>query len=170
MSDGVVAKRGEEVFIISFRRLSGTIRVYVKAHPTLENLMKSWGSGVSGSIYDFGGRNWIFPPPGPEVWDISAIPVVNRQYQDGYYTLFTPGHELYQETQLNGLQGGLVNISYLRLVGISQGIEFELAGVHSVGWLQDCQRRSTAAVKRLYIDYLLPIDLTAQVVTQETRL
>lgn len=171
MSDGTIAKRGEQIFNLSFRRLDGKLSVYIKAHHTLADLLKSWGSGVSGGLLDYGGRNWIFrDKPWPLVWDLSSTFDRPMSYGDGFFTLSSPGQELYVPPEICGTPGGIVNISYLRLVGIENGIEFELPGVFSVSLLKETQEKSTKAVKRLYVDYLLPLDLTAQVVTQETRL
>lgn len=173
MNDIEIAKRGENIFNLSFRRLNGRVRVHVKAHPSIEELLKSWGAGVSSPIIDFGGRNWIFEGPSPEVWDLDERYARDQSYGDGYFTLGLPGHDLYQER--DGLARGpsvqpLVNISFLRIVGISHGTEFELAGVHSMSYLLEVQQKIQKAVKRVYQDYLLPIDLTVQLNTQETRL
>lgn len=166
--ESTVAKRGEQIFSLSFRRTDGRVKVIVKAHEVIENLMRSWGSGERGAVVDFGGRNWISPTP-LEVWDLSPKMAVVLPYADGYYTLNDPGGELF--VLEHGVRGtNAVNISFLRIVGVSEGIEFEVPGVHSLSFLKETQNRVNGAVKRLYTDFLLPVDLTLQINTQETRL
>jgi hypothetical protein len=177
-ADIEIAKRGESIFTLSPRRLNGRTSIYIKVHPSIEALIKSWGSGISSNIYDFGGRGWTFAPnltnSQQEVWDLDDRFLSNQQCEGGYFTLARPGYDLLEEIGQRGdgtvLPRPVVNVSFLRLVGISSGLEFELPGVHSVSYLRSFRDLAGSAVKRLYVDYLLPIDLTLQVNTQETRL
>lgn len=166
--ESTVAKRGEQIFSLSFRRTDGRVKVIVKAHEVIEDLMRSWGSGERGAVIDFGGRNWVSPTP-LEVWDLSPKMAQLLPYGEGYYTINEPGGELFLSD--NGIRhGAAVNISFLRIVGVSEGVEFEVPGVHSLSFLKETQNRVNGAVKRLYTDFLLPVDLTLQINTQETRL
>ena len=63
----------------------------------------------------------------------------------------------------------IVNLSFLLLVGISEGagVSFVLRGVYSNDQIRSLKDDLLEAVKKFYVQYLKPISLTIQVSTQE---
>ena len=73
------------------------------------------------------------------------------------------------EAEVLGGNSKTVNLSFLRLVGISEGagVSFVLRGVYSNDQIRGLKDDLLEAIKKFYVQYLKPISLTVQVSTQE---
>jgi hypothetical protein len=169
-----VVKSGITCATVQFRRSQGGLSVTVKVTPEIEALMKSWGSGESSPVTDYG-RQWVQQKGGAplRVWSLGRDP---GQLHAGscYYRISKPGEALILDEGQSGLLGGLVNMSFLRLVGVSEGngVTFELRGVHTLESLRALAEKVKVCIRRLYTDFLMPIDISVSLTssTQETKL
>ena len=147
----------------------GGLRLTVRARPEVEEFIQSLGNG---SLVDVGtvGRYWQALDKGSlSAYVIQSIPP--QQSDDGcMITLDRLWHPLIIPSE--GDRYPIVNLSFLRLRGISDGIgvTFGVKGVYSFGELCQIRDRVTAASRRFYIEYLRPIDLTVTVSTQVVQL
>lgn len=160
-----MVKRGEECVRVSLRRSINGLRVTVKAHPSIEALLRAWGEDSAPSSINTG-RHWT----SATLLKVYQLYQATGRLGDGkeLYRLDAAGMPLLIEDDY----GESVNISFLRLVGVSEGagITFELRGVFTLTIMENLQKKIMRACKRFYQDYLLPIDLTCVVSTQEVRL
>lgn len=153
------AKSGEQKLQIDIRRGTKGIRLTVRAAKDIEEHFREQLND-SDRVNDFG-RIWV--GQGLSIWNLAAP--VGTQFIGGQgYTIERPGMSL-----LTGDE--IVNISFLRLVGISepQGVTFEIRGAFSVSYVQNLVRKLTTAAKAYYAEFLKPINVTISMVTQETR-
>jgi hypothetical protein len=153
------AKSGEQKLQITIRRGSKGIRVTIRAAKEIEEHFREQVNDAE-RVNDFA-RAWV--GSGLSVWSLSA-PVGSQAIGGQLYTIERPGQSL--------LAGDdVVNISFLRLVGISepQGVTFEVRGAFSVTFVQNLVRKLTTAAKAYYTEFLRPINVTISMVTQENR-
>lgn len=171
MSDMTLLKRGETVIYTRFTRSKGGIRLFIKTHPSIEDLMQGWAQGEKVSIAEYGGRNWkpIDPKTKLMVWHIpnKKEPVNLGTFQS---TISNPGGPLWRTPKEvgAGTNVGEVNFSFIRLVGVGEpeGVSFDINGAHSLEYLKDLNSKFKDAGKRFFQDYLLPVDLSVSVITQ----
>lgn len=168
MTDVMVAKRGETVLQMAIRRGPKGLRIKVKAHALVEELMRSWAprldngevEEVSPSDY---GRYWkglegnltaYRPAEGTGVFT----------FRDGLYTLNALGQPI-KDNQ------GVLNLSFLRLKGISEGtgVTFYISGIYSDAEARKIKDLIEAAAGKFYSDYLLPVEMELTIMTQEIR-
>ena len=64
-----------------------------------------------------------------------------------------------------------INISFLRLVGISEGngVTFGIKGIHTEPMLRKLKDQLYDEIKKFYVKFMKPIDLTVTMVVQEKR-
>ncbi len=172
MNDTILSKRGEEVIRTTLRRTKGGIRVTVKVHPTVEALFQSWALDEKWHVADFG-REWEQIGEEPlECW--AVIKAGEATMLSGFaMRLDSPGRQLYWAKSQDRLAGGKeFNFSFIRLVGASrpEGVSFDVRGAYSLEYLKRLNEMIKESGRRFYSDYLLPVDLTVSVVTQEIKL
>jgi hypothetical protein len=160
-------RRGEER---KNGRSHGRLLVSIKVHPAIENLLKDWGGGEVLTAGDFTGRNWVTSRD-LTAWFLANDPG-HLSYDRGAYALNLLGGPLLYSEAESGIKGGLLNLSFLRLCGISEGegVSFDIKGIYSTEYIRDLAEKIKLATRRFYVDYLLPIDVTVMVQTQETKL
>lgn len=158
-----VIKRGERVYEGTVSRSMKGIRIYAKVHPLVEDLMRSWGTGSADGVSAYG-RYWSSPDSAIHlsVYNMGVPQAIDYKAGDSTFSLARPGHPLVDDR-------GVLNLSFLRLVGISSGVKFESRGVYSPLELDAIRRRIGLGVRQLYIDYLLPVDLNIVISTEDIR-
>lgn len=168
--DSSFQKKGSIVLQMSFIRNERGLSISVKSASEVEELLRSWSGGdamLSGE-YE---REWRAPKDpsgkGLQVWNLIQDPG-KLIMTGGFYTLSRPGGKLIFAERSQQI----VNLSFLRLVGISSGngVQFEIPGVYSLDFVKDIQGKINQAAKQFYSDYLLPIELSLIIQTQENRL
>ena len=165
MSEIVVVKRGERVLEAKLGRSTKGLRIQAKAHGSIEDLFKSWGSGSREAVSDYG-RHWSSPDGVIlQAWSIRPD-VADQTFRSpsGTYQLNALGRAVVSAE-------GELNMSFLRLVGISEGagLRIDVTGVFSYQELIALQQKIHDAARQFYVDYLLPVDLTIVMSTEEIR-
>lgn len=159
-----VMKRGETVISITLSRGRSGLSVTVKAHPQVEEFAQSFSSGEHTDVRTFG-RYWTPLREADRLWVYSYYqPLLEANGKPDSrvsYTLNKPGGLLFEDE--------VANISFLRLVGVSEGagVSFNVKGVYSLDLLRQIRDRVMEASKQFYVTYLKPVDLTVMVSTQE---
>ncbi len=169
-----VTKSGEQCIYVSLQRTAAGLTVGVKAHPRVEEFFKNIGDlGIS--EVNLISRTWApvartddslkvymsraeLAPPG-------AIGLGSGSESPNFYTIDAIGRPL-------KLDNGKINLSFLRLVGISEGpgVSFVVKGVYSLENLRDIRERIGRSAKSFYIEYLRPIDISINISTMEMQL
>lgn len=165
MSDtetAVVHKNGVTPIEISLRRTGVGLEVNVKVSPDVEDFMKQLGGGEQVRV-DHYGRNWV--PRGPKGTILSAYNLVEP---------IDPSRDMYRIDSL-GMPisyDGYTNLSFLRLVGASEGIGagFFVKSVYSIQALRQMKDQISVAARQFFVEYLRPVDMVVKVSTQEVRL
>jgi hypothetical protein len=136
------------------RRCKEGIRVKVKVIPEIEDFFKQWGGEIQQApAY---GRSWL-PIPGNDaplrLWNFEQ-----RLEDRSDYSLIHSGLPLVVERDA-------VNVSFLRLVGASEGEgrEFIIQSVMGRSELERIASRIVRAGEHFYINYIQPVNLHAYV-------
>lgn len=180
---GEVTKRGDRYVIYGLHRgyhkprpegEPSNVKEYigatlsVKALPVLEDFIKSLGNGSKHPIEAFG-RQWTSLPGEPDlaVYELSRTlsPLAN-------ISLDIPGQSL-EFRDKNSSSGGklLINLSFLRLVGISEGagLTIGLKDVYTKEDLIKLHNDLGRAMKLFCDEFLCPVDLTCTISSYQTR-
>lgn len=169
-----VVKSGEIVTQVTLHRSMRGLTVSVKAHEAVEEFAKALGDGESQDIKIYG-RHWH--PVGdsilriynhdPKLARIEALTV--EGWNGGKENLVArydrPGNPLFDEH-------GYLNISFLRLVGVSSGpgVTFGVSGIYTLENLRVIRDKISAACRKFYVHYMRPVDLSVTISTQELQL
>lgn len=139
----------------------------VKALPLLEDFLKSLGSGEKQPVDAFG-KQWAHLPGEPElkVYELSKTlsPLSN-------ISLELPGQSLeFRDKQTLGGKM-IINLSFLRLVGISDGagLTIGLKDVYTKEDLIKLHNDLGRAMKLFCDEFLCPVDLTCTISSYQTR-
>ena len=173
-SVATVTKRGETVIQTTLHRgVPGGgedkarfgLTVSVKTHRNVEEFARAMGTGEASDVVLIG-RYWR--PVGEQplmVYDSSFIASETLKTDEGRAFRFDRvGQPLIADD-------GTINISFLRLVGVSEGagVTFRVEGIFSVENLRFTRDVISSACRRFYIQYMRPVDLTVQISTQEIQ-
>jgi hypothetical protein len=162
-------KRGEWGGQTKFVRTKSKLYFEAQFAPAIEELIKSWSKG-SVDVFEYG-RDWVQANEPLLIYQTLQTTGIVQVNAGLAYTIDKPGQPLLQK-----LPGGgeLVNISFLRIVGISDattaGKRFEIKGMHSLDFLRDLLTKINRCVSHFYLQYLIPVDMTIVLQSQETRL
>ncbi len=163
-----IVKGGETRLQINISRNAGGLVVNVKAHKQIEEFMKQITGGTTSDLAVIS-RNWrsnLKDKPFSAYTNGSANhKVPPGTLEDGStYSIDLLGQPLIT-------QNGQINISFLRLQGISEdaGASFTIAGVYSTDAVRNIRDKVGQAARRFYIDYLRPMDFSVAISTQELR-
>ena len=171
-----VVKRGETSITISIARSAGGTTMSVKAHPEIEAFFRGLGGGeasdtkVSGPYWRPLGLdadkktlrayslNEVLPPV---VLDGGTVVAINRVGAPLIESVPNPN---------DGRNRQQVNLSFLRLVGISEdaGVSFAIRGVHTYDMLSKLREQIGEGYRQLYRAYMKPVRMDIVVSTQET--
>jgi hypothetical protein len=185
--DEFVIGKGERIVDLRFVRVKGGLKVTVQAHPMVEDIFKSWSIDGRTIPAQQHGRLWRPVEEGDslEVYNLppGRIPVTPLDRTSSYRvdrigTLIIEGGEpLHRPSEgrldVSGQVDAMtVNIGYLRLKDISRsgGKSFILAGVFSTEGVKEMSEKSMAAIRRLFMDYMRPIDLSITISAKEGTL
>lgn len=176
MADEVleIIKRGETNLTISLYRSAAGLTVSVKAHPVIETLMRGLGNGEQVDTR-LSGPYWRpVHSDGPllRVYNIGndTFPVFMLD-GGGSCSMTRVGMPLLEpRTAPDGRMQNSVNLSFLRLVGISEGtgVVFNVRGVHTYEALTKMKDQLGEAYKQFYRMYMKPVQMDIVVSTQET--
>lgn len=174
-----VIKRGETSLNVTLVRSAGGLTVYVKAHPAIEAFVRGLGAG---DVSDVRASGPYWRPAGTEGKPLMIYTmteqVPNVILDDGSpVTISRPGQPLLGNNpdegrigQGNGRQ--MVNLSFLRLVGISEGagLIFNVRGVHTYEAVNRMREYIGEGYRKFYKQYMKPVKMDIVVSTQETSL
>lgn len=157
--EGTVKAMEEDVILTWMKRAKRGLHLRVKVSADVEEFFKNYAK-VAESSRDYG-TSWLPPDEkgkAPQVWHFRA-PIVG----DGSYTLNNVGENLNLnngnlKATASG-RGGMMNISFLRLVGASEGegVSFVIDTIISKPEMDDLAQQITKACAQFYNDYIKPV-------------
>ena len=152
-----VMKGGIFYLDISIRRGPKGLELGVKADPKLETFIKSLGSGIKEQVEAYG-RSWYSLTPGKS---LEVYPLENSLHADAY--------TLDAVTELFKSRDGRTNLSFLRIVGISEpeGIRFGMSGPFSKTYVREVLSDIGRETRNLIKDYVVPIHVNLRITSQE---
>ena len=158
-----ITKGGVQRIKVTLCRSKVGVTVAVKTHPDIEEFFSSLASGRTVLVEAYG-RFWQSIEPVGHLYAYApALPSPANTLDDpALFTISSLGQPLLSDT-------GVVNLSFLRLVGSSEGagVTFSLKGVSSWAGLEELRDKLTKALKLYYIQYMKPLQFTVTVSTQE---
>ena len=171
-----IIKRGETPIHIRFRKTMRGLTMHIKTLPIVEDFMRLLGQGVTTDVRT-NGRYWTHTSKDLAEKQLLVYDLEMREHgilggKGVQYRLDAPGQPLIIHGQdANGRRSTMVNLSVLRLVGISEGpgVTITISGVYSEDATREMEEGFVKAIKAFYEAYLRPIDLTVVVSTQELR-
>ena len=139
--------------------------IKVKALPFIEEFMKSLGDGKSQHVEAWG-KDWLSVPEPDGVVRPLMIYTMNdlsSAHSQGY-TLDNPGHPIYSYHE-----DGLFNLSFLRIVGISDGdgVTFGMSTPANLTMMETLRDQVNKYVGQFFRDYIRPVHLQVVVSTRE---
>ena len=157
-----IIKRGETCIQISLHRTPMGVTLNSKCHKGVEEFMRGLGTGRKVDV-DTVGRYWRAVPAEATLQAYDLTQSIGREDEGSKFRLDHLGHPLIEDN-------GSVNLSFLRLVGISDGagISFGIKGVYSLSHLRNIQNQLGRCAREFYVSYMQPCDLTVSVSTGET--
>jgi hypothetical protein len=154
-----IISKGDTLVRLDLKRGPQGLVVRAKAHPTLEELFATFSNGAHVAPTTHG-RLWMPVGDGaklPMAYDASTVPGIGNNFRSplGQFSLLQLGAELYRPDT------AYVNLSFLRLVGISKdpGIVFAVRGVWDLESVRTMGKMMNAGVKKLFDDFIKPIDV-----------
>ena len=176
-----VIKRGETSLTMTLHRSAGGLTLMVKAHPQIETFMRGLGTGEQIDVKACGPvwrpiskRDDSGAPLNPRPLMIynQTIPVEPITIATGDVANINRPGQMIIEPYNDGISPGrkqLVNLSFLRIVGISEGagVAFTVRGVHTYEAVNRMREQIGEAYKVFYRTYMKPIRMDIVVSTQE---
>lgn len=170
-----VVKRGETCIITTLSRTALGLSMRVKTHPAVELFMRGLAAEDATPMeVALSDRYWV--PIGKQpllAYRLAQIlpPVINPVTGGPLFALDRLSRPLI-DTEDGRLGDVPVNLSFLRLIGISEGagVSFQIRGVHSLDSLRLMQDRLQHAQQQFYINYIRPVNLSVITSTQEIQL
>lgn len=169
-----IVKRGEIVIQALLSRTWEGLSVSVKVHPRVEDFFrKLHPQGAAGEDVRNYGRYWT-PLKKDTILRVytlgQAIPAL--QYgPGGTMRLDLPGNQLQlqQPSPVTGRAENILNLSFIRLMGASEGsgITFHVSGVYTTDAVKEIRDAIGRAGQAFYREYMTPIDLDVQISTQD---
>lgn len=153
-----IVKGGVTWFELALGRSRAGLEVWVKAAPTLEDFMKGLSDGGKSEPTESFGRKWQPTGIGAE------LRVYNLNHpgypKGGDYTINKPG---------DYFDNDLVNLSFLRLVGISDpaGIRFIVTGPYSKMFIKDLSAKIIVETRGLIREYMVPVTINLRISSVE---
>jgi len=164
--DMSMVKGGEECLHIGLSRTRQGLLVTVRSNKQIENFMKSLGDGLHQDVYAYANKWSIARETDPplRIWNMSSRNNPFTSLSSGLmqYRLDLPGRGLTLSGEVPGGEA-IANISFLRLVGISEGagVSFLMTNaVMSLNGLRDLKTIMSNSCKSLYMEYIRPVDLS----------
>jgi hypothetical protein len=162
-----VSKGGELLLQTAVRRDKKGVTITVRASASIEDMMATmaldqaprpvaeyhryWTSDKNLVVYGLAA-------------DLGGIKAVSSRLA---YRLDRPGNPLDLRDDARGAGIEIINLSFLRLVGVSDGVSFTVNQVYSRDGIADLCKKVEEATRHFYVQYLKPIDMRIMVITQE---
>lgn len=174
MEEATVIKSGEVCIQVQLSRgvradKTSGLTVSVQALPRVEDFIRSLGTGETTDVRTIG-RHWS--PIEKEghllVYNLNTnIGIQSQSYSP--YRIDRPGWPILEAAH-GGQPMHLANLSFLRLVGISEGpgVSFGVKGVFTLEHLRQMRDLVMEASRQFYISYLKPVQLSYQVIPDQT--
>ncbi len=175
---GVVG--GQSIISLTLRKNREGVRVSVQAIPEVEDLFKAWSSGVTHRASEYG-RHWINRDQIPTVYSMGTG-VSSGVFDGGAYFLDFPGYPLVltERVAISSGPGLMVvpspvpinmqaNISFLRMVGLSEGVHFSIEQVYSPEEFSRVHGLLMKAINRFIRDYLVDVTITGTILGSPQR-
>ena len=158
--EGEVKKSGENLLYFNLRRSFNGLTIKCKACPAVENMFRELSNDEALDLREYG-TAWV--PVGHPI-QIYNFTQHNTTRPVSYTLSDIHGPPL--QSVRPGLD--LVNLSFLRMVGISEGdgITFTLKGVFELEELKRIYDGIIEAAPKFYNDMLKPVDMHIMVSTQ----
>lgn len=159
----LITKGGEEWLRLSLIPHKSGLLIDVKTHRLVEDFMSSLGEGKKAAIQDSTGRAsyWDAQSDDPlQVYAMKRLPAYNST---GYaeFILDQPGGSIVVDENI-------MNLSFLRLAGISNGIRFiSTKDVFPLSYRRELKRKIGEAFRRFCLDYIKPVKITLVITSQE---
>lgn len=170
-----IVKNGENVINVGLIRSTKGLSLTVRTHPHVEDFFRNASVGEPQDVRGLG-RYWAPLDPNANLfaYQVALEPLaIELSTGQMLQARFDRVGRLLSEHENEGTKYGggptTINMSFLRLVGISEGtgVTFRLKGVYSDQQVKAYWDAIQSASKRFYMAYLKPINLYLSVVTQE---
>ncbi len=163
----IVRKGGETMARYNLVRSKFGLNFTIWIHPDIEEAMRSISEGLELLPVGAFGRFWNSATP-LMAYDTSSSGIRTGQ-EDPRYGIESLGAPLWIVDGRNP-EGGFTNLAFLRLVGASEGtgVSFTIRGVvMSEEAVRTLDRRISKALAAFYRTFMLPINLTTFLTSQE---
>lgn len=149
----VVMKNGDIALEARISRSTSGVRLRIQAHPAVEGLIRGWGQGRPSVPLE----GWTVEGQTNPYCHAPQYPLGAVAFPLGQYRMDLLGGHLLTP----GANGALptLNLSFLRIIGISQGITLYHNGVYSTDALATIANGVKLAVRDLCRHYLAPVDI-----------
>lgn len=174
-----IIKRGELCMQVNLKRNTVGLFVNIKVHPGIEEFARNLGTGDTQDVRTLG-RYWTpTKQPASEngltVYNMGSNPGTVTGANGIMFNLDRPGNPLVSNSGVpipnnrNSQEYPLINLSFLRLQGISDGagVNFHVRGVYTSDAVKLLAAQVKDALQAFYVTYLKPIDMDVLVMTQE---
>lgn len=165
MQEMSLSKGGELLLQTQIQRSKGGLSVTVRTSPVIEDMMAQMSEVAPRNVLEFG-RYWQSPTE-LQVYGLTAdLGGLKGVTGTLGYRMDRPSQalDLPLDRHMPGLT--IVNLSFLRLVGASEGVSFTLNQVYSRDGVADLCKKIEEATRHFYIQYLKPVDMRIMVMTQ----
>jgi hypothetical protein len=134
----------------------------LRADPKVEAYFKEMAKDKAHNVDEIGNKAWYtLDDNNIEVWNFK-----NRSSAERAYTINYPGYGF----DLNsdpGIGGNLINMSFLKIKGITEGVRIGVIGVMELQDRRELKEAIGLCMRMFVRDYLAPITLELKVVTRE---
>lgn len=162
-----VSKGGELLLQTQIVRNKNGVNVTVRASSAIEDMMATMSGDATPQDVAMFHRYWKSERD-LQVYALAAdLAGLKGTSARMAYRLDRPGQPLDLPPERGLLGTSVVNLSFLRLVGVSGGITFTVNQVYSRDGVADLCKKLEEATRHFYIQYLKPVDMRIMVMTQE---
>lgn len=142
---------------LSIGRTSKGLEVWVKAVPEIEQFCKAQSDSKKDGVEVYA-RGWISDKP------LEAYRFKANLAEQGYSLIYVGG-----SLDVQTSEDGRVNLSFLRLVGISEpeGVKFTVAGPFSREYLDRIGQGIIQQLRTFVRDYIVPVQVNLRISSTE---
>jgi hypothetical protein len=148
---------------LELRRGSRGLIVSVKADKAIEEFFAAWANSRTRPLTDYS-RNWR--PIGDRELSVWNTPEVAMPADISLYSI-GGGLVVERYEADRDRRTAIVNLSFLRLVGISDGVEFTVAEVMDKDGVHRAFQGITKGLDTFYRQYLAPVKYTLELIAKE---
>ena len=164
-AESALDKSAERKCTVILTRSKTGLLVKVSGVREFEDLFQSWGEGPQDLKIQC--RYWS--PTDLQVWSVTS-PVGLMMDEKGMpFRIDKPGQPLV-EANNNYPMGGVLNLSFIRLVGISEGgVEFSVRSVQTIEEVLNLASMIKLALKAFYLSYMRTVKVAVVISTQRIQ-